>query len=92
MRTINTKNEREGRCMCDNECGNCSCETRESMTEVLARLMFDSNITVEDFSKKSKIPVKHIKAILSQEKDNLDTGCLFNLFMTSYKVVYAKMV
>lgn len=78
--------------MCDNECENCSCKTRESLTEVLARLMFDSNITIEDFSKKSKIPVKHIEAILSQDKDNVDTECLFGSFMESYKAVYAKMV
>lgn len=79
-------------CNCDEACENCSCETRESLTELLARFMFDSNITVEDFSKKSKIPVKHIEAILSQEKDNVDTECLISSFMENYRQVFAKMV
>ncbi len=79
-------------CNCDEACESCSCESKETMTELLARLMFDSNITVEDFSKKAQIPVKHIEAILSQDSDNIDTECLFNAFMENYRPVFAKMV
>ena len=80
-------------CNCDEACESCSCEpNKETLTELLARLMFDSNITVEDFSKKAQIPVKHIEAILSQDSDNIDTECLFSSFMENYRPVFAKMV
>lgn len=65
---------------------------QETCHELIARLMFDNNITIEILSEKTKIPVSHIKAILEQDKDTVDTECLFNALMANYRPIFARLV
>ena len=75
---------------CKGNCGsNCECNVNESLTEIMARIMFDSNITIEEVSKRTHIPVSHIEAILKQTTDNIDTECLFQEVMRHFKAVLA---
>lgn len=75
---------------CKGNCGSkCECNVKESLTEIMARIMFDSNITIEEVSKRTSIPVAHIEAILKQTTDNVDTECLFQEVMIQFKPILA---
>lgn len=74
--------------MCD--C-NQKCETKvESINEVIARMMFDNNITMETLAKKSGLKVADITNILDNP-DSIDSELLLVELLIHYIPYYVKV-